>query len=305
MAPQRIRKRLQRPTRIEIRRRNGQLHIDGVDVWYSYWRDPYHLLLTIPWPGFFLVIVGIYTVINTIFALLYLAGGDGIANAEPGSFWDAFFFSVQTLASIGYGAMYPTTFYTNLIVTLEAVTSIVSIAVLTGLAFARFTRSTARIMFSRHAVVTPFQGVPTLMARAANQRRNHIREGEVQMYLLRDELNDDGHFMRRFYDLPLVRSRTPSFVLSWTLMHPITSTSPLYGCTTESLQKSHAEILLLIHGVDGTVNQPVYANHTYAAEDILWNHRFADILHVGAEGDRYLDYTHFHTVYPDSTDHSS
>ncbi|MBE9100595.1 ion channel [Vacuolonema iberomarrocanum] len=290
--------KLERLPRIHINRRDGRLQVDGMDAWYTYWRDPYHLLLTIPWVGFVMVVVAVYVAINAIFALLYLAGGDGIANAEPGSFRDAFFFSVQTLASIGYGAMYPTTLYANIIVTMEAITSLLSIAVLTGLAFARFSRSTARIVFSQNAVITTFQGVPTLMVRLANQRRNYIREGEVQIYLLRDEVDSDGHFMRRFHDLKLIRSRTPSFVLSWTLMHPIDADSPLYHCTPESLRDSHAELLVLIHGVDDTIAQPVHASHTYSTDYILLDYRFADILHVSPEGDRYIDYTDFHTVVP-------
>jgi len=269
-----------------------------MDAWYTYWRDPYHLLLTIPWVGFVVIVVVIYVAINTVFALLYLAGGDGIANAEPGSFKDAFFFSVQTLASIGYGAMYPTTLYANIIVTMEAITSILSIAVLTGLAFARFSRSTARIVFSQNAVITPFQDVPTLMVRVANQRRNYIRQGEVQIFLLRDEKDEDGNFMRRFHDLNLIRSRTPNFVLSWTLMHPIDESSPLYHCTQESLRNKHAELLVLIHGVDDTIAQPVHASHAYSSEQILVDYRFADIFHVSPEGDRYLDYTDFHSVIP-------
>lgn len=291
-------RKLERSPRIYINRRDGRLQVDGMDAWYTYWRDPYHLLLTVPWTGFVIIVVAVYVALNALFALLYLAGGDGIANAEPGSFKDAFFFSVQTLASIGYGAMYPATLYTNLIVTLEAITSLLSIAVLTGLAFARFSRSTARIMFSQHAVITQFQGVPTLMVRLANQRRNHIREGKVQLYLLRDEIDSEGNFMRRFHDLKLIRSRTPSFVLSWTLMHPIDDTSPLYHCTPESLRHSHAELLVLIHGIDDTIAQPVHATHSYPAEHILVNYRFADIFHVSPEGDRYLDYTDFHTVIP-------
>ncbi|NER08372.1 MAG: ATP-sensitive inward rectifier potassium channel 10 [Okeania sp. SIO3C4] len=290
--------KLERLPRIHINRRDGRLQADGVDAWYTYWRDPYHLLLTIPWVGFVIVVVAVYVAINAVFALLYLAGGDGIANAEPGSFRDAFFFSVQTLASIGYGAMYPTTLYANIIVTLEAITSLLSIAVLTGLAFARFSRSTARIAFSQNAVITLFQDIPTLMVRVANERRNYIREGEVQLYLLRDEVDTNGQFMRRFHDLKLIRSRTPSFVLSWTLMHPIDINSPLYHCTPTTLQESHAELLLLIHGIDDTIAQPVHATYTYSTDHILFNYRFADILHVSPEGDRYLDYTDFHTVVP-------
>jgi len=146
----------------------------GMGAWHSYWRDPYHLLLTIPWTAFLILICVFYVTINALFALAYWLGGDCIANARPGSFLDVFFFSVQTLASIGYGAMYPKTTYANIIVTIEAMIGLVGIAVMTGLAFARFSRPTARVMFSRVAVITSHDAKPTLMFRTANQRRNTI-----------------------------------------------------------------------------------------------------------------------------------
>jgi inward rectifier potassium channel len=282
--------------RIKIETRDGRFHIDGLDAWYTHWRDPYHLLLRLPWPGFLLVISSIYLGLNVCFALLYLIGGEAIANARPGSFWDAFFFSIQTFASIGYGAMYPQTLYAHMIVTLEAIIAIICIALLTGLTFARFTRSTARILFSQYAVVAPFHHVPTLMVRIANQRRNRIQEGQVQMYLLRDEIDEFGHFMRCIHDLALVRNTAPNFVLSWTLMHPINEASPLHGVTTESLAQTHSEILVLVQGIDGTIYQSVHASRTYLSHEILWNYRFTDIFHTTADGHRYLELSDFHEV---------
>ena len=145
-----------------------------------------------PWFGFLLLILLTYVVINALFALVYLLGGEGVANAQPGSFLDHFFFSVQTLATIGYGFMYPKTLFANLIMTLEVMVGIVSIAVLTRLAFARFARSTARVVFSRVAVIAPHEGVPTLSFRAANKRRNRILEAQLRVYLLRDEVTAEG-----------------------------------------------------------------------------------------------------------------
>lgn len=200
--------------KVRIQVENGQFHIVGLNHWYSYWREPYRLLLTIPWIGFLFLIALSYVATNALFALIYLAGGDCIANARSSSFLDAFFFSVQTLASIGYGDMYPKTVYANTVVTIEAMVGLVGIALLTGLAFARFARPTARVVFSRSAAVAPHEGLPTLMLRAANKRRNQILEAQLQIYLMRDEISAEGQFMRRFYDLPLVRSRTPSFTLT-------------------------------------------------------------------------------------------
>ncbi|MFM2061083.1 MAG: hypothetical protein RLZZ507_753 [Cyanobacteriota bacterium] len=284
--------------RVHIKIKNGQFEVRGMGAWYSYWRDPYHLLLTIPWTGFLILICVFYVAINIIFALAYLLGGDCIANAQPGSFADAFFFSVQTLASIGYGAMFPKTMYANIIVTIEAIIGLMGIALMTGLAFARFSRPTARVMFSNVAVITPHQEVPTLMFRTANQRRNMILEAQMRVYLMRDEVTDEGESMRRIYDLPLIRYQTPSFSLSWSVMHTIDESSPLYGMTPELLIKTHSSLIVSLSGIDETVSQVVHARHTYGPKDILWNSRFVDIIHHTPDGHRYFDYNHFHDVLP-------
>ncbi|MEA5582004.1 ion channel [Nodularia harveyana UHCC-0300] len=284
--------------RIHIKIQNGLFEIMGMGAWYSYWRDPYHLLLTIPWAGFVILIFTFYLTINTLFALAYLAGGDCIANAEPGSFSDVFFFSVQTLASIGYGAMYPQTTYANIIVTIEAMVGLMGIAVMTGLAFARFSKATARVMFSQFVVIIPHEGVPTLMFRTANQRRNMILEAQMKVYLMRDEVSVEGGFIRRIYDLKLLRNQTPSFSLTWSVMHAIDEFSPLYGMTPESLTRTNALLITSVSGIDETVAQVVHARHTYGANEIFWNHRFVDIMHHTADGHRYIDYQHFHDIQP-------
>lgn len=294
----RIKRRSQQLPVMHIKSRNGRFHILRSGVWYSYWREPYHLLLTIPWTGFLALTVFSYGMTNAIFALLYLAQPESIANAKPGSFLDAFFFSVQTLASIGYGAMYPQTIYANTIVTIEAMVSLVGIALLTGLAFARFSRPTARVAFSQSAVIAPHEGAPTLMFRAANQRRNQILEAQVRLYLMRDEVSTEGQFMRRFYELKLLRSRTPSFTLTWTILHAIDEHSPFYGATPESLAQMRASLVVSLTGVDETVSQAIHARHTYSGQDILWNYRLVDIFHETAEGHRYIDYNRFHDVVP-------
>lgn len=274
---------------------NGWFQVPGLGSWQSYWRDPYHLLLTVPWTGFILIIAVFYVAINAAFACAYLASG-GVENARPGSFWDVFFFSVQTLASIGYGAMYPSTTSAHALVTLEALTGLLGIAVVTGLAFARFSRPTARVMFSQVAVVTPHDGVPTLMFRAANQRHNQILEARMQIFMLRDETTLEGHFMRRFHNLKLMRNQTPSFTLSWTVMHAIDPHSPLYGMTPEDLKQRRVQLNVSLSGVDETVAQMIHARHSYGAEEILWNMRFVDIFSDLEDGHRHIDYTRFHDV---------
>jgi len=284
--------------RVHIQIRNGQFKIMGMGVWHSYWRDPYHLLLTIPWTGFLMLICGSYIFINTLFAVAYWLGGNCIANAKPGSFGDVFFFSVQTLASIGYGAMYPTTFYANVIVTIEAMIGVMGVALMTGLAFARFSRPTARVIFSRVAVITQHEGMPTLMFRTANQRRNMILEAQMGVYLMRDDITLEGESMRKIYDLKLVRNQTPSFSLSWTVMHIIDESSPLYGMTAELLSQTHTLLMISVSGIDETVAQVLHARHSYGANQILWNYKFVDIIHNTPDGHRYFDYTHFHDVLP-------
>lgn len=285
-------------SRVHIKIRNGQLEIMGMGAWYSYWRDPYHLLLTLPWSGFLVLICIFYVTINAVFALAYWVGGDCIANARPGSFLDAFFFSVQTLASIGYGAMYPKTTYANIIVTIEAMIGVMGIAMLTGLAFARFSRPTARVIFSRVALITVYEGMPTLTFRTANQRRNMILEAQMRVYLMRDEVTAEGQFMRRIYDLKLLRNQTPSFSLSWSVMHVIDQSSPLYGMTPESLIQTNTMLIASVSGIDETVAQVLHARHSYGADEILWNKRFVDIMHQTPDGHRYVDYQHFHEVLP-------
>ena len=283
---------------VHIKVEDGRFQVVGAGSWHSYWRDPYHLLLTLPWSGFLAFIVLSYVAINSLFALFYLVGGDCIVNAQPGSFLDKFFFSVQTLASIGYGAMYPKTLYANVVVTIESMIGLLGIAVLTGLAFARFSRPTARVMFSRVAVIAPEDGVPALFFRTANQRRNQILEAQLRVYLMRDEIRTDGQFMRRIHDLRLQRDQSPGFMLSWLATHLIDEASPLYGITPESLIESNATIVIALSGIDETVAQVVHARHTYAASDIVWNSQFVDIIRHTANGHRYIDYNYFHEILP-------
>ncbi len=277
---------------------DGRFHAVGIGQWKSYWRDPYHLFLTIPWIGLVGLVILAYGLLNTLFALAYLAGGDTIANADSGSFWDAFFFSVQTLASIGYGAMYPQTFYANVLVVIEALVGLLVVALVTGLFFARFAKPVARVLFSQIAVVTTYRGVPTLMFRAANQRQNQILEAQMSLYLMRDEVSEEGHSLRHFYPLKLLRNQTPNFTLSWTAMHPINLESPLYGETTQSLAQAKAQLIVSLSGIDETVVHTIHARHTYAVQDIIWNARLVDIFYDAHDGHRYLDFSHFHDFEP-------
>jgi len=284
---------------IQITVKNGLFLLGGIGHWLSYWRDPYHLFLVMPWSLFLLTIVVIYVLINLFFATLYVLGEGGIANAQPGSFADAFFFSVQTFASIGYGAMYPQSVYVHIVVTCQAVVSLISIALLTGLSFARFAQPTARVLFSRVAVIGRHDGIPTLMIRAVNERGNQILEAQARLTLLRDDITQEGNPFRRIYDLPLIRDRTFSFSIGWTILHPITPSSPLYGLTVADLVHHNTTITATIHGLDETVSQTLHARYDYGSHAILFNHRFVDMIQFLPDHRRVIDYGKIHDAVPD------
>jgi inward rectifier potassium channel len=256
--------------------------------------DLYHRILTVGWCGFFSGGAGLYLVANAVFALLYLIEPGSIANARPGSFTDAFFFSVQTMATIGYGQMAPATLYANILMTVETGVGLMVVALTTGMVLARFSRPTARVLFSDVAVIGPQNGKPTLSVRLANERQNQILAAEVSMTLVRDEVSLEGDLRRRFYDLKLVRHRSPVFALTFTVMHEIDPDSPLYETTQESLAAGNAELIVTASGVDETLAQPVHARTSYLPGEIRWDHRFADIMGWTEDGRRAIDYRRFH-----------
>jgi inward rectifier potassium channel len=228
-----------------------------------------------------------------------MADPHGILNARPGNFWDAFLFSVQTIASIGYGFLSPKSTYANTIVVIEAFVGILNLAIITGVVFARFSRPYARVLFSDVAVITPLDGIPTLMFRAANQRSNQILDANIVVTYAHQETSREGITMRRFQELALVRSRSALFALSWTVMHRVDETSPLYGQTLKSMTENEAELLLLLSGTDETVSDQIFARHSYKPHQIRHGHRFVDILSVTAHGLRLVDLTRFHDTEPD------
>jgi inward rectifier potassium channel len=256
--------------------------------------DFYHNILTVSWPWLFFQLAAAFVVINLIFAMFYVIDRNGISNARTGSFVDAFFFSVQTLGTLGYGVMAPRTLYTNLLVTVESFSGILTIALFTGIIFARFSRPFARVVFSRVAVVAPFDGVPTLMFRAANQRGEAIMDASAVVTLARQYTTMEGVTMRRFQELKLMRSSNSLFALSWTVMHPIDQDSPLYGLTQEDMEAQDMEIVVMLNGLDEILADRIYTRHAYWADEIVWNHRFVDVISLTPSGDRMVDLTRFH-----------
>ncbi len=273
----------------------GLLRVGAGQAWYA---DLYYRAFTISWTRFLMTGVLVFLLVNAGFALLYLLQPGAVAGARPGNFGDAFFFSVQTIATIGYGQMWPATRYANLLVTVEVLLGILTIALVTGLAFARFSRPTARVLFSRVAVIGPANGEPTLSLRLANERRNQVVQAEVTLSLLRDEVTAEGYFLRRFYDLKLVRARTPVFAMTFVVMHPLDRDSPLYGATPQSLAAEQAEIIVTLTGIDAALAQTIHARASYTADEILFDRRFADIIGVTPDGRRAIDHRHFHDTIP-------
>lgn len=258
--------------------------------------DLYHRVLTMPMGELLLLLATAYLAINVVFGLLYMVVPGSITNARPGSFLDSFFFSVQTLSTVGYGEKSPHGLYADSIVTLEAFVGVLNIAITTGLVFARVSKPTARVLFSRVAIVTQYDGVPTLMFRAANQRGNQVLEAEVMVNVARQVTTAEGHTMRAFFDLPVVRARSPLFLLSWTVMHRLDESSPLYGQTAETMRAEGADLIVVLSGVDETFAQRIHARHVYSADQILWDKQFVDILSLLPDGNRTIDYRKFHDV---------
>lgn len=260
------------------------------------WRDTYHALLTMPVAAFIGVMAGAFLAVNLLFATLYHLDPGGLIGARPGNFADDFFFSVQTLGTLGYGAIAPRSLYCNLLVTVEIFVGLFQLAIATGLMFARVSRPTARIMFSDVAVVTELDGCPTLMFRAANRRRNRILEAEVSVSVVMDRRSSEGHSLRSFQDLKTIRPRSPLFILSWQVMHRIDEDSPLFGETPESLMDKHAEIVVIMRGLDETFASTIHARASYVPREILWGRRLVDIFSRDTNGQRVIDFTHFHAV---------
>jgi len=257
--------------------------------------DLYHYLVTASWPALIGIIALAFIIANLVFAVGYYLDG-GVENARYRSFADMFFFSVQTMATIGYGKMVPVTLFSNILVSIEALTGLLALALMTGLVFAKFSRPTARVRFSRYVVVGPRDGTTSLMIRMANMRANRIVEANIHVVFARNETTVEGESIRRFHDLTITRNRSAMFLLSWTAVHRIVEGSPLFGQTHDSLADSQPEIVVSITGLDETFSQTIHARHLYELDEIIWGARFADVLILHPDGSRSIDYTRFDDV---------
>jgi len=260
-------------------------------------RDLYHGLMALSWPATILLIAGGFLVVNAVFALAYFVAG-GVAHALPGSFGDAFFFSVQTMGTIGYGAMYPESFTANVLVVLETIVGLTLLALATGLVFTKFSHPTARVMFTREAVISPVNGVPTLMFRIGNERGNQLVDTQIRAAFLRTEWTAEGTKFYRAVDLHLARDRPLSLSRSLNVVHPIDEHSPLYQLTPEQLVEQEVEIEIMAIGLDDLSMQVVHASHVYFTEHILWGARHADITSETEDGSLIIDLRKFHDTEP-------
>ena len=276
----------------------GQFEFLKINVGRREWRDIYHWVLSLSWPQFCAFIAGVYLAINLLFAALYTMGGHCISGLEPGSLLAAFFFSVETLATVGYGHAYPATLYGHLLTTIEIMVGMFWLAVITGLIFVRFSRPTARVEFSKNIVIAPFDGVPTLMIRVANMRNHSMVEAEFRINFNRDEAILEDPAFRKFYMLKLHFDRLIVFPTALTVRHTIDETSPLYGATLESLRASDARFVVSLNCIETVIPAAVQCMKDYSVRDIHFDKRFVDIYEFTPEGKLIVDYGRLHETEP-------
>jgi inward rectifier potassium channel len=260
--------------------------------------DLFHHFMTVSWPRLFATLATFFIVFDLLFGFLYFLAPGCIANLNPPGFAGDFFFSVETLATVGYGEMHPATFYGHLVAMIEIFVGLMSLALITGLMFARFSRPYARFLFSKNAVVRPIGGKPTLIFRAANERQNVVQDASALLRMLRNEITEEGYRIRRIVDLPLLRAHHPIFALGWTIMHVIDDASPLKSETAESLSAAKATLVLSLSGTDENTGQTLIARGEYSSADIRWNSTFHDILEEAPDGSIHVDYSKFHDIDP-------
>ncbi len=259
--------------------KDGSFNIKRVNE--SFWArvNLYNRLIMMGWGQFLLWVLVFYLVTNLLFATIYLlAGADNLKGATDqafyGPFWKAFFFSAQTLTTVGYGHVSPASFLTSSIAAFESLVGLMTFALATGLLYGRFSRPKADIRFTKHAVFAPYLDINGWMFRVINARSNQLVDVQVEVSLSRLETKPDGTKYRRYYTLNLERAKVAFFPANWTLVHPITEDSPLYGCTAENLEESDTEFLILLRAMDDTFAQSVQTRYSYRYDEVLWGQKF-------------------------------
>lgn len=275
----------------------GEFRFHKVNLASRKWRDLYNWILSLTWSQFALFLAVVYLVVNAIFAGLYTIG-DGIEGMPPHSFLDAFFFSTETLATVGYGHMYPRTLYAHIVSTVEIVDGMFFLAMMTGIIFVRFSRPRPGIEFSNTLVIAPFKGQPTLMLRVANLRDRSLVEAEFRIMFMRDEPIENDEQFRHFYMLKLHFDRVISFPAALTLRHAIDTSSPLFGETLETLAASGARFVASVNAIETVIPAPVQTQREYSWRDVRFNQRFVDMYTFREEGQITADYARLHETEP-------
>ena len=286
-----------RPSQVSVRSGLVEFVKVGTDAWR--WRDVYRWLLSLKWPRLAAFVAGLYIGLNLLFAMLYSLQRSSIAGTTGGHwFFDCFFFSVQTLATVGYGHMYPQTLYGHVVSVIEIMTGIFLLATMTGLIFVRFSRPTARVAFSDSLVIAPLNGMPTLMVRIGNENQHSMVEAEFRIMFSRDEPLLEGGDFRYFYVLKLHFDRLTVFPAALTLRHAIDEKSPLFGATVESLGASRALFIVSVVGIDPVIAASVQTQKDYTWRDIQFGHRFVEIYTEHGGGRLTVDYGRLHDTEP-------
>jgi inward rectifier potassium channel len=289
----------ERPKTIHYRESNPLGRVRARGQAFALSGDLYFAMVTWPLWRFCIAVGVLVLLVNTLFAFVYMQDPGGITNARDGSFEDAFFFSVQTLATIGYGTMAPQTRFTHAVVTVESILGVLAVGSLAGVAFARLSRPKARVLFSEKMVIRSRNGRPHLQFRVANWRTNMIVEANLRFYLLRPEKTTEGETTRTPYNIQLVRSSNPVFFLTWIVMHEIDESSPFFGDgAIERLRAEGVQMFVSLTGYDQTLGQNVHAFWEYKLDDIVKNARFVDVITFPRDNVRELDFSRFHDVEP-------
>jgi inward rectifier potassium channel len=282
--------------------RDGTFNVERTGISRLQARSLYHTLLTVSWGRFYGTLILLYLIVNLLFALGYVACGPGalhgsVASTPGEQFQDAFFFSVQTLATIGYGRISPVGLPANVLVAGEAFLGLLGVALSTSLSFARFARPEAHVLFSRRAVVAPYRGGRAFMFRVVHARETQLITVEAQVMLSRLE-GPPGARVRRFHPLPLERSSVTFFPLHWTVVHPMDEASPLRGATVEDLEAADAEFLILLTAFDETSSQTVHARSSYKPAEVVVGARFVDMFVPSRHGRPRADLGRLHDLEP-------
>jgi inward rectifier potassium channel len=266
-------------------------------------RDPYHIAATLTWPQFLAALLALYLLVNVVFATLFWLAPGSVANARPYSFLDVFFFSIETLATVGYGDMHPATLYGHAIAATEIVCGLAFTAILTGLTFVRFSRPQAKFVFAAHPVVAIQNGKPTLMLRIGNGRAGVLMDATAQLNVLLSLATPEGARVGRAQELRLERAHLPLFPLSWTLAHVLDERSPLYGYDARRAIEAEARVFVMLEARDPTLLTLVHDFRTYGPEDIRFGMRYADAVSVGEDGTPVADFTRIGELEPDVGEH--